>query len=185
MLARRLGLPANATLPDIRAAASAPGQGSQPGDEPSEPDNPWQKEGSLITHERRETTMHVGPIPSAGLMREYKELGDDFPERIVAMAEKEQAYRHTYSLEALNAYKQEQLLQTRLAQTGQILGFLLATGALLGSMLLLGAGRSIAGLATFASALAVLVGTFVYRQHVRKQIEATAGSKSDQEEQPK
>ncbi|MCD2193154.1 DUF2335 domain-containing protein [Actinomycetospora endophytica] len=55
---------------------------------------------------------HRGPLPSARTLHEYSQVMPDLPERVVRMAELEQAHRHRVDLEP---YK--------LARTGQWLAF--------------------------------------------------------------
>lgn len=72
---------------------------------------------------------YSGPLPPASELAAYKKVMVDAPERIVAMAEKEQSHRHNYDIRLLNAGRIESLL-------GQIFAFVIVLAFLAASIYL-------------------------------------------------
>ena len=96
-----------------------------------------------------------GPIPPPELLREYNKLIPNGAERILAMAERQEAHRH----ELEKAIVRAEIQQGRL---GLILGFVVVMTMGIGGMLLIWHGDNVNGLAIVLSSLVGLVGSFVY-----------------------
>ena len=82
----------NTNLPAARQAA----QPAPPDNHP--PDLPYQTEISA-THSQ----LTVGPLPPPEMLSGYGHVHPSFPERIVAMAEQEQAHRQTLETKAMDS----------------------------------------------------------------------------------
>lgn len=52
----------------------------------------------------------LGPIPSPDALQKYKDIQQDFPERVIAMAEREAAHRHEVELAALDLARRDKEL---------------------------------------------------------------------------
>lgn len=85
-----------------------------------------------------------GPLPPPEMLVRYNDALPDGADRIVKMAEDQSAHRRT--------------MESR----GQIFGFTLALVAIVGGIVLIADGKSAEGLVPLVSALAVLVGLFIY-----------------------
>ncbi|HZL48592.1 MAG TPA: DUF2335 domain-containing protein [Solirubrobacteraceae bacterium] len=85
-----------------------------------------------------------GPLPPPEMLARYNDALPDGADRIVKMAEDQSAHRRT--------------IESR----GQIFGFTLALVAIVGGIALIADGKSAEGLVPLVSALAGLVGLFIY-----------------------
>lgn len=91
-------------------------------------------DGQVVQHEQNtgivtNVQQYSGPLPPASELAAYKKVMADAPERIVAMAEKEQSHRHDYDIRMLNAGRIEGLL-------GQIFAFVIVLAFLAASIYL-------------------------------------------------
>lgn len=91
-------------------------------------------EGQVVQHEQKTNIVasvqqYSGPLPPASELAAYKKVMADAPERIIAMAEKEQNHRHNYDVRILNAGRIESLL-------GQIFAFVIVLAFLAASIYL-------------------------------------------------
>ena len=103
-----------------------------------------------------------GPVPSPGHMKEYAEIDSSFPERFLAMAEKQQTHDHTVEKDIVatntKIVSEYQVLEKR----GQTLGFILAAAGLVAGVITSVLGAPLAGGLIGTGGLAVLAGVFVY-----------------------
>ncbi|QQN75032.1 DUF2335 domain-containing protein [Croceicoccus sp. YJ47] len=83
-------------------------------------------EGEIYISQRQ---MHAGPLPSVEQFRGYGEVVPDAPERILKMAEDEQAAYHKFMQAQLNG-------RSRAVSQGQWMGFVAMMVALLGAIYL-------------------------------------------------
>lgn len=74
-------------------------------------------------------TTFSGPLPAPSDLAAYKEIMQDAPERILSMAEKEQAHRHTIEQKIVNNGSRESLI-------GQFLAFIIAFSFLIAAVFL-------------------------------------------------
>ncbi|MEW6490361.1 MAG: DUF2335 domain-containing protein [Thermodesulfobacteriota bacterium] len=100
-------------------------------------------------------TLFNGPLPPPDAFEHYERTLPGAANRILAMAERQEAHRHAIEGDAVRA-------KIRQAYVGQAAGFLLAVTAIGGGMALMYAGQSGWGFATVVTAVSGLVGTFVY-----------------------
>lgn len=133
----------------------------------SRPADPGPQPQALAS--RMETTvLQYGPLPPAEEFRRYGEALPGAAERIMVMAEREQAAHLEMATRAQQQHfaLQEWALraQTWLRALGQVLGCVVIGATLWVARDLLMADRSISGMAALIAALAALVGLFVYRQ---------------------
>jgi len=92
-----------------------------------------------------------GPLPPPELLDRYEKVVPGTAERILRMAEKEQDHRH--NLEAS---------LPALARQGQLFGFVLGLSGIIGGVVLVAMGRSLAGFGVFLVSLGSLVGAYMY-----------------------
>jgi uncharacterized membrane protein len=97
---------------------------------------------------------HSGPLPDAETLEHYARIIPNGAERVMAMAEKEQDYRHGLT-------KKVSSRQLNQIFTGQVFGFILALIAIGGGIYLSYSGKETSGLATIISAMVLLVGAFI------------------------
>ncbi len=81
------------------------------------------KQHTILAGTMMEQTTYSGPLPAPSDFAAYKETLPSAPERIMAMAETEQAHRHEIEKDVLYKTGRESLI-------GQILAFLLALACL-------------------------------------------------------
>jgi uncharacterized membrane protein len=87
------------------------------------------------------------------MLDDYNAVLPGLAERIVSMAERDQAHSHSMARRS-----------SMLRFTGQAAALLIALAGLVIGGLLIDAGNGIEGLATLLTALAPIVGAFLYRQ---------------------
>jgi uncharacterized membrane protein len=85
-----------------------------------------------------------GPLPPPGMLAQYNDAVPDGADRIVKMAEEQSSHRR------------------KIESRGQIFAFLLALVAIVGGIVLIALGRSAEGLVPLLSAIAGLIGLFIY-----------------------
>lgn len=103
-----------------------------------------------------------GPVPSPSHMKEYAEIGQSFPERFLAMAEKQQAHDHAVEKDILATNTKIISEYQALEKRGQTLGFLLAAAGIVAGVITSILGAPLAGGLIGTGGLAVLAGVFVY-----------------------
>lgn len=96
-----------------------------------------------------------GPLPPPQALLDYERACPGAAERILAMAEKQAEHRR--AMETRN-----QVQGGRREQLGMALGFVVAMTAILGGIYLIANGAQVEGLTSIVTALAGLVGVFVY-----------------------
>lgn len=99
-----------------------------------------------------------GPLPPPEALERYNQILPGAAERIIAMAESQHAHRQELEKHVIKSNVAAQKL-------GTILGFVVAMTVVLGGMFLVYEGKNGAGLAAILTALASLVGVFVYSKH--------------------
>lgn len=97
---------------------------------------------------------HSGPLPSASQFRSYEEVCPGSADRILAMAEREQAHRHTCELEAA-AFEQ------RYSKTGLWMGFFIAGLLVCSAVVVALYGHEIVASALVAASAVGMVATFI------------------------
>ena len=102
-----------------------------------------------------------GPIPPPALLEKYNEIIPNAAERILIMAEKQQEHRQELERKVIfsNAGSQKE---------GLYLGFVVAMTAIIGGIVLVAKGKEATGLTAVITALAALVGVFIYGKHEQK-----------------
>lgn len=118
------------------------------------------QERGVTTMEQR-LEMYSGPLPHPDLLKRYREIIPDAPERILRMAENQTAHRIEIEKNVIKG----NLLNERL---GLIAGFVVCMSALyLGTKILL-SGHEVYGFAAIVTALASLVGLNIYAKKSEK-----------------
>lgn len=112
------------------------------------------------THVSQSTLSYSGPIPHPDMLAAYKDTQADFPERIFAMAEREQAHRHNCEKTAL---AQDGRADT-LGRVFALVGVVLYVAAAMFAFYL---GHPAAGGSVLGVGLAGLVSAFVLGRRAR------------------
>ena len=110
-----------------------------------------------------------GPLPPPQIMAGYKEVIPDAPERIMKIFESQSAHRQEI---------ENKVIDSKLADSrrGMIFGFVLALILIIGSFILLWAGKKIEGFSILLGTATGLIATFVY---------ATRSNKKEREKKQK
>ena len=114
------------------------------------------REEQFAIEQHIEGKFFSGPLPPADELKSYAEVSPEFPNRIFAMAEKEQGHRHRLEQRRMGA-------QIWITGAGQVFGFLLAIGIIGLSGWLLLHDKKIEGFVSLLTGLATLIGPFIYR----------------------
>jgi uncharacterized membrane protein len=109
-------------------------------------------------------TYYQGPIPPASELEQYRLVLPDAPDRILAMAEKQEVHRH----EMERLYVSGNIANERI---GVITAGLLSIMSIAGGIYLLSEGKDISGLVTLLTPLAVLAGVYVYGRKTESKTE--------------
>ena len=109
-----------------------------------------------------EQELFSGPLPHPKHLAEYKEISPDVPERLLRMAEDQAEHRRKLESAIVES-------NLKLEVRGQVFGFVITIVAVIGGIYLMANGHSLSGAATAISALAGLVGLFLWVRHERKQ----------------
>lgn len=110
--------------------------------------------GEIIKVVKAVSQEFSGPIPPPQVLAGYDNVQAGFANRIVAMAEKEQAHRHFIEDKALSS-------SISIQKRGQIFALILSLLILIGSMFLIYNGREISGSVLAGSVLIGLAYTFI------------------------
>jgi len=102
-----------------------------------------------------------GPLPPPEALEKYNQVLPGAAERILAMAESQQAHRQHLEKHVIESNVSA---QTR----GTWLGFFVAMTVIVGGIWLIHDGKNTAGLASVLTALGALVGVFVYSKYEQK-----------------
>lgn len=94
-----------------------------------------------------------GPLPPPETLEKYQRILPGSAERILQMAEREQAHRHRLEAEFV-----------RISRRGQLFAFFLGLIGLAGGLALVWKGKSVTGLTTFLTILASLTGVYLYER---------------------
>ncbi len=103
---------------------------------------------------------YSGPIPPASELQAYADINPELVDRIVTMAEKEQASRH----EILKRAQDSGIVERRI---GQFLGFLIGITCISGGVYAVTSGHDFAGAAIGAGGVVGLVSVFVLGRRER------------------
>lgn len=96
------------------------------------------------------------------MLRKYKQVLPELPERVLAMAESRQEHRHHIERVAVEG-------DSRRATLGLVLGFVIAVGFLIAAVVLVLNGYQAAGIAFGTIDLVGLTAVFVYGSRSRRQ----------------
>ena len=84
------------------------------------------KESARVSVASQKTMTFAGPLPPPSVLQQYGEIEASYPERIIAMAEKEQNAVHTLQKETFALERKLMEEQLRTVKKGQIYAFILA-----------------------------------------------------------
>lgn len=109
------------------------------------------------THLQVAGTFYTGPIPQPQALAEYEHIHPGLANRLVTMAENEQAHRH-------RIVSRRSWAQIWITVLGQIFGFTVAVMTIgIGGFLLYN-DKQLAGFVSLIGGLATLLGAFIYRR---------------------
>lgn len=119
---------------------------------------------SVLT--RVQASHFSGPLPPTELLARYDDVIPGGAERILAMAEHQSAHRESLEAQVVAGNISSQ-------KAGSAYAFVLSLVAIAGGVWLIHEGKSVFGLTTILSDLAVLAGVFVYsrRQQSRERVQ--------------
>jgi len=106
--------------------------------------------------------IHSGPLPAPQTLELYAKIIPEGAERIMSMAEKEQAFRHEYDKTMMGRQK-------NIESRGQFFGFIICLFVLGGGIWLSYTGKETSGLCAIVGALVALVGAFYYTQRIKSE----------------
>lgn len=109
----------------------------------------------------QQSSLHVGPLPSAEQLKAYAEINPELPERIVLMAEREQSHRHTLEQQELQASVEQHRDNAKYRERGQNYALLISIFFVLASVGFAGLGAPIAGSVLGGATLLGIVSVFV------------------------
>lgn len=109
-----------------------------------------------------ELTAFHGPLPPPTVLAEYNQIIPNGAERILAMAERQQAHRHALESTVVNG-------NTANERRGQQFAFIIAMTAILGGLALILTGRDTQGLVAILGTLTALAGVFIYGRYKQAQ----------------
>jgi len=96
-----------------------------------------------------------GPLPPPEALERYNQILPGLPERIIAIAESQHSHRQELDTHVIHSNVSAQRM-------GTVLGFVVAMTVIVGGVFLVYEGKSGEGLAAIITALASLVGVFLY-----------------------
>jgi uncharacterized membrane protein len=102
-----------------------------------------------------------GPLPPPEALARYNDVVPGAAGRIIAMAEKQQEHRQELEQRVVFSNAETQ-------KHGLHLGFVIAMTAILGGIWLISIGKETTGLVAIVTAIASLVGVFVYGKSEQK-----------------
>lgn len=109
--------------------------------------------GARVSAAKHES--HQGPLPHPDILRLYDGVVPGLAERIVKMAEREQAHRHEMDIRLLRSSNRRYLF-------GYLSSLLMIAATFGTAVWLLAGGRDISGLVMLVTALATIVGVFIW-----------------------
>jgi uncharacterized membrane protein len=119
---------------------------------------------SQSTALRIQAAAFSGPLPPPDALERYNQIVPGAAERIIAMAESQHTHRQALEKHVIHSNISAQRL-------GTVLGFVVAMTVVIGGMYLIHEGKSGEGLAAILTALASLVGVFLYsKREQRKEL---------------
>jgi uncharacterized membrane protein len=129
---------------------------------------------SQATELRIQAATFSGPLPPPDAPERYNQILPGAAERIIAMAESQHDHRQGLERHVIHSNVAAQRL-------GTVLGFIVAMTVVIGGMFLVHEGKSGEGLAAILTALASLVGVFLYskreqQKELAKKTEALANA---------
>lgn len=107
---------------------------------------------------RHELSIHSGPLPAPEVLEHYERILPGAAERILAMAEAQSSHR-------MGLEKQTVKTRNANSRVGMWMAYTLSAGTIAAGIALTMMGRDVAGLTTLITAIASLVGMFIYNQH--------------------
>jgi uncharacterized membrane protein len=132
----------------------------------TEGNNPSQAEQSNTRNERSSNAIEVsaqfqGPVPPPQVMAGYEEIVPGAADRLIAMAEREQAHRHQQQERLLNAQITDARQDRLEARVGQIFALIIGLGSISAGATTAVLGAAIAGGFIGTGGVATLAAVFI------------------------
>ncbi|TVS00363.1 MAG: DUF2335 domain-containing protein [Phycisphaerales bacterium] len=81
-----------------------------------------------VSLSRFESFVHVGPLPTPEMLKGYEEIAKDFPERLLAMSERQAAHRIAQESKLVEAQIADLRADRHERRMGQLFGLIIALG---------------------------------------------------------
>jgi len=119
----------------------------------------------------------TGPLPDPDHLAGHEDALQGAADRIIRMAEKQVEHRQTIESHLVDS-------SIKLEARGQWLAFALGVLAITGGIFLVATGKSAEGLGTMITAVAVLVGVFIYAKREQQKATVNTGRRTLDPPQP-
>ncbi|MBZ6068494.1 DUF2335 domain-containing protein [Aeromonas schubertii] len=123
--------------------------------------------------------MHQGPLPPARAMADYEQVLPGAAERIMSMAEREQAHRHQYQNQQLSQQKEVVDSYIRQDTTGKWMGFVVAMSVLALACLMAVLGHGVLAGILAGLDLVGLTAVFVVGRYTSRNEKQNTGEESE------
>lgn len=104
---------------------------------------------------------YSGPLPPPEMLANYEKVLPGLAAQIVERADREQSFRHKAVFFELEAEREKNREENKIARRGQYFGFCIALLGILGSIYLIATGKELTGLGSLVTVLTVLVTVFI------------------------
>lgn len=124
---------------------------------------PENQRQEFAIEQRIEGRFYSGPLPPASELQAFADVSPTYPDRIFAMAEKEQIHRHSLEQSRMGAH-------IWLSKSGQFFGLMICVVFVLTAGFLIYHDKNIGGFAALIAGLTTLIGPFLYRAQAERRI---------------
>jgi|GEM_PF-4638317 len=129
---------------------------------------------------REECHIFQGPMPSPEALKSYCEIVPDFGERSLCLLERESEHVQKIEMRKIDLEEKEVVARIRLADRGQIFGFVVCMVGLIAGAVLLGLGHDTAGKYFSGGSLALIIAVFLGPQVLKKLTELKESKQEDE-----
>jgi uncharacterized membrane protein len=141
----------------------------------SPPELPAAQTVKVVTHQQS----YSGPLPPPSVLQGYEQVQAGFAERVIAMAEKEQAHRHQLENKQQSLEGEAVTGLIEVDKRGQNYAFSLCLTLILGSIGLIAAGHELSGSILAGSTVVGLAYVFITGKKVNPPIESASETPSE------
>lgn len=119
------------------------------------------KDSGMLSRSVTKSVQFEGPVPPPLVLLQYAEINPDYPNRIFAMAEKDQDLIHTMNKDTIDIHKMQVGVQDRAIKRGQNYALIFSVIALSCTVYLGMNGHDVLAAAVFSSVLLGIVKSFM------------------------